>query len=171
MVRRESLPGDQVRLNSYVPRQPLYTIACGVPTVTVGLGDRPSNEQGWVGPYIGETLGQAGSVVHFDPLLAAALSRPTAIAITGEPGGGKTTLAPMLTAVLRGPGNGECIFRDLEDRAGRIGVDLISDEVRQGLDTNPARARPAENETAPPDRDPASGLLNSLPPSPADPDP
>ena len=48
-------------------------------------------------------------------------------------------------AVLRGLGNGECIFRDLEGRAGRIGIDLISDEVRQWLDTNPTRARPAES--------------------------
>src|SRR5262249_11901285 len=43
---------------------------------------------------------------------------------------------------LRGLGNGECIFRDLEGRAGRIGIDLISDEMRQWLDTNPTRSRP-----------------------------
>ena len=47
--------------------------------------------------------------------------------------------------MLRGLGNGECIFRDLEGRVGRIGIDLISDEVRQWLDTNPTRARPAES--------------------------
>jgi AAA-like domain len=46
-------------------------------------------------------------------------------------------------AVLRGLGNGECVFRDLEGRAGRIGIDLISDEMRQWLDTNPTRARTA----------------------------
>jgi hypothetical protein len=45
-------------------------------------------------------------------------------------------------AVLRGLGNGECIFRDLDGRAGRIGVDLISDELRRCLDTNPTRAKP-----------------------------
>ena len=44
---------------------------------------------------------------------------------------------------LRGLGNGECIFRDLEGRAGRIGIDLISDEMRQWLDTNPTRSKPA----------------------------
>jgi RecA/RadA recombinase len=101
---RESLPGDRVRLSSYVQRQPLYTIAGGVPTATANLGDRPGSGQGWVGPYIGETLGRARSVVHFDPLLAAALNRPTAIAITGEPGGGKTTLALLLIlqSALRG---------------------------------------------------------------------
>ena len=33
-------------------------------------------------------------------------------------------------ALLRSLGNGECIFRDLYDRAGRIGVDLVSEELR-----------------------------------------
>src|SRR5258708_7296494 len=44
-------------------------------------------------------------------------------------------------AVLRSLGNGECIFRDLDGRAGRIVVDLISDDLRRWLDTNPTRAR------------------------------
>ena len=44
-------------------------------------------------------------------------------------------------AVLRGLGNGECIFRDLDGRAGRIGIDLVSDELRDWIDTNPTRAR------------------------------
>jgi len=92
----ESLPGDKLRLMSYVQRQPLYTIAGGMPTATVELGDRVEGDSGWIGPYIGETLGRARSIVHFDPLLAAARNRPTAIAITGEPGGGKTTLALLL---------------------------------------------------------------------------
>ena len=38
---RESLPGERVHLSSYVQRQPLYTIAGGVPTATVALGDSP----------------------------------------------------------------------------------------------------------------------------------
>ncbi len=101
---RESLPGDRVRLASYVQRQPLYTIAGGMPTATVDLGDRsagsgPESER-WIGPYIGETLGRARSIVHFDPLLAAVRNRPTAVAITGEPGGGKTTLALLLILQL-----------------------------------------------------------------------
>ena len=100
----ESLPGDRVRLNSYLQRQPLYTIAGGMPTATVDLGDLTAADAGWIGPYIGETLGRARSVVHFDPLIAAARNRPTAVAITGEPGGGKTTLALllMLQLALRG---------------------------------------------------------------------
>ena len=47
-------------------------------------------------------------------------------------------------AVLRGLGNGECLFRDLEGRAGRIAIDLISEEMQRWLDTNPTRARPGE---------------------------
>jgi len=111
---RESLPGERVHLSSYVQRQPLYTIAGGVPTATVSLGDQAAGgtvghagaaeagaeNPGWVGPYIGETLGRARSVVHFDPLLAAVRNRPTAVAITGEPGGGKTTLALLLILQL-----------------------------------------------------------------------
>jgi hypothetical protein len=92
----ESMPGDRVRLASYLQRQPLYTVAGGMPTATVDLGDRVAPDAGWVGPYIGETLGRARSIVHFDPLVAAARNRPTAVAITGEPGGGKTTLALLL---------------------------------------------------------------------------
>ena len=53
----ESLPGEKVRLSSYVQRQPLYTIAGGMPTATVELGDRIADGVGWIGPYIGETLG------------------------------------------------------------------------------------------------------------------
>ena len=55
----ESLPGDKVRLSSYLQRQPLYTIAGGMPTATVGLGDRPDGGRAgsarisarrWAGP-------------------------------------------------------------------------------------------------------------------------
>ncbi len=96
----ESLPGDRVRLTSYLQRQPLYTVAGGMPNATVDLGDKVTPDTGWIGPYIGETQGRARSVVHFDPLVAAARNRPTAVAITGEPGGGKTTLALLLILQL-----------------------------------------------------------------------
>ena len=68
-------------------------------------------------------------------------------------------------AVLRGLGNGECIFRDLDCPVGRIGIDLISDQVRQWLDTNPTRARPADHPVSP-DGVPAlgAGLLGAAPP-------
>ncbi|HEX7992855.1 MAG TPA: ATPase, partial [Streptosporangiaceae bacterium] len=44
----EALPGDKVRLSSYLQRQPLYTIAGGMPTATVDLGDRIADEAGWI---------------------------------------------------------------------------------------------------------------------------
>jgi AAA domain-containing protein len=128
----EALPGERVRLGSYLQRQPLYTIAGGMPTATVDLGDRVSGDVGWIGPYIGETIGRARSVVHFDPLLAAARNRPTAIAITGEPGGGKTTLALLLilqlalrgvtVAVIDPKGDAESLVRLLAHRGRRARV-------------------------------------------------
>ena len=51
-------------------------------------------------------------------------------------------------AVLRSLGNGECIYRDLDDRAGRIGIDLVSDELRDWIDTNPTRARRSQPDPA-----------------------
>src|SRR5258708_37182761 len=83
----ESLPGDRMRLSSYLQRQPLYTVAGGMPTATVDLGDRIAADADWIGPYIGETLGRARAVVHFDPRLAASRNRPPAVAVTGEPRG------------------------------------------------------------------------------------
>ena len=59
-------------------------------------------------------------------------------------------------AVLRALGNGECIFRDLDDRAGRIGIDLVSQELRDWIDTNPTRARrsqPGPDTASPPSAD------------------
>jgi hypothetical protein len=49
-------------------------------------------------------------------------------------------------ATLRSLGNGECIFRDLDDRAGRIGIDLVSSELTDWIDTNPTRARRGQPE-------------------------
>src|SRR5690349_14653335 len=142
----ESLPGERVHLSSYVQRQPLYTIAGGVPTATVSLGDMPAGgttghagvtesgekDLGWVGPYIGETMGRARSIVHFDPLLAAVRNRPTAVAITGEPGGGKTTLALLLilqlalrgvtVAVIDPKGDAEPLVDVLQARGRRARV-------------------------------------------------
>ncbi|WP_017592358.1 ATP-binding protein [Nocardiopsis potens] len=131
----ESLPGDRIRLGAYAQRQPLRTIAGGMPTATVDLGDRRDPSQGgggWTGPYIGETLGRARSIVHFDPMVAAARNRPTAIAITGEPGGGKTTLALLLIyqLALRGvtvtaidpKGDAESLVRLLQRRGRKARI-------------------------------------------------
>lgn len=129
----ESLPGEKVRVNAYAQRQPLRTIAGGMATATVDLGDRlEEGGEGWLGPYIGETVGRARSIVHFDPLLAATRNRPTAIAITGEPGGGKTTLALLMiyqmalrgvtVAVIDPKGDAESLVRLLEKRGRKARV-------------------------------------------------
>src|SRR6516164_2523360 len=132
---RESLPGERVHLSSYVQRQPLYTIAGGVPTATVALGDQVAggmtddhadpaerHHDEWVGPFIGEALGRARSIVHFDPLLAAVRNRPTAVAITGEPGGGKTTLALLLIAQLALRGVTIAVIDPKGDAESLVGV-------------------------------------------------
>ncbi|MFI7636547.1 ATP-binding protein [Nonomuraea sp. NPDC049400] len=130
----ESLPGEKVRVNAYAQRQPLRTIAGGMATATVDLGDRldDGGKEGWLGPYIGETVGRARSIVHFDPLVAATRNRPTAIAITGEPGGGKTTLALLMiyqmalrgvtVAVIDPKGDAESLVRLLEKRGRKARV-------------------------------------------------
>ncbi|MEN3537008.1 ATP-binding protein [Microbispora sp. ZYX-F-249] len=129
----EALPGEKLRVNAYAQRQPLRTIAGGMATATVELGDRvDESNAGWIGPYVGETLGRARSIVHFDPLVAAARNRPTAIAITGEPGGGKTTLALLLIyqmalrgvtiAVIDPKGDAESLVRLLQRRGRKARV-------------------------------------------------
>ncbi|MEV4398069.1 ATP-binding protein [Nonomuraea sp. NPDC049607] len=129
----EALPGEKVRVNAYAQRQPLRTIAGGMATATVDLGDRlDDGSEGWLGPYIGETVGRARSIVHFDPLLAASRNRPTAIAITGEPGGGKTTLALLMiyqmalrgvtVAVIDPKGDAESLVQLLEKRGRKARV-------------------------------------------------
>ncbi|MEV4471682.1 ATP-binding protein [Nonomuraea salmonea] len=129
----EALPGEKVRVNAYAQRQPLRTIAGGMATATVDLGDRlGEGSEGWLGPYIGETVGRARSIVHFDPLVAATRNRPTAIAITGEPGGGKTTLALLMiyqmalrgvtVAVIDPKGDAESLVQLLDKRGRKARV-------------------------------------------------
>ncbi|MEO3872602.1 ATP-binding protein [Nonomuraea sp. B12E4] len=129
----EALPGEKVRVNAYAQRQPLRTIAGGMATATVDVGDRlDEGSEGWLGPYIGETVGRARSIVHFDPLLAATRNRPTAIAITGEPGGGKTTLALLMiyqmalrgvtVAVIDPKGDAESLVQLLEKRGRKARI-------------------------------------------------
>lgn len=85
----EALPADRVRVRAYEQRQALVTLAGGMFMATTDLGDRR-------GPYIGETTGRTRAPVHYDPLAAAERNLPTAVAITGAPGGGKTHLAQLL---------------------------------------------------------------------------
>ncbi|MGH9185401.1 MAG: VirB4 family type IV secretion system protein [Acidimicrobiales bacterium] len=93
----QSLPGERWRTPAYLQRMPPITLAGAMPHATVSLGDG-------FGPYLGHTSGRSRTPVHFDPLRAALLNHPTGVAITGAPGGGKTTLAQLLTyqMALRG---------------------------------------------------------------------
>lgn len=85
----EALPADRLRVRAYEQRQALATLAGGMFHATTELGDRH-------GPYIGETTGRTRAPVQYDPLAAARRNLPTAVAITGAPGGGKTHLAELL---------------------------------------------------------------------------
>jgi len=85
----ESIPGETVRVKAYQQRQAPITLAGAMATATTTLGDG-------TGPYIGVTGGRTATPVFFDPLAAARENRPTAIAITGTSGGGKTTLSRLL---------------------------------------------------------------------------
>jgi hypothetical protein len=85
----EAIPGDRLRVRAYEQRQALVTLAAGMFMATTELGDGS-------GPYIGETTGRSREPVHYDPLLAAQRNLPTAVAITGQPGAGKTHLAELL---------------------------------------------------------------------------
>ena len=89
----EAIPGDRVRVKAYEQKQHVLTVAGGMFVATSDLGDH-------TGPYIAQTTGATRAAVHFDPLRAAQYDRPTAITITGEPGGGKTVLADLLAYQL-----------------------------------------------------------------------
>jgi hypothetical protein len=86
---REAIPGEGLRVKAYEQRQALATLAGSMFVATSELGDG-------AGPYVGVTGGRTRAPVHFDPLAAAARNRPTAIAVTGSPGAGKTTLSRLL---------------------------------------------------------------------------
>lgn len=93
----EAIPGDRLRVKAYEQKQSVVTVAGGMPTATSDLGDD-------TGPYIGESTGRRRAAVHFDPLAAARRNRPTVVALTGQPGMGKTFAAQLLTyqMALRG---------------------------------------------------------------------
>src|SRR5207245_9209220 len=93
----QSIPGEAVPVKAYEQRQAPVTLAGAMPTATAELGDR-------TGPYLGTSGGRTVTPVHFDPLAAARENRPTAIAITGTSGAGKTTLSRPLGYPLALPG-------------------------------------------------------------------
>ena len=90
---RESQPGDRVRCSSYFQRQELLLVAGGMPTASSEDGDQREGTRGWIGPYIGETTSRVRSQVNYSPHVAPIRNRPPGVAITGQPGGGKSFLA------------------------------------------------------------------------------
>jgi AAA domain-containing protein len=109
---REAIPGCDVQVRPYEQRKALVTLAGSMFVATSDLGDGQ-------GPYLGETSGRTRTPVHFDPLLAAQRNLPTAIAVTGAPGGGKTNLALLMLyqLALRGAW---CLHVDPKNETGRV---------------------------------------------------
>jgi hypothetical protein len=125
----ETLPGDRVRVGAYEQRQALITLCGGMFTATTELGDA-------VGPYLGETTGRSRAPVFFDPLAAAQRNLPTAIAISGQPGAGKTHLAQLLLYQLSLRGGWGLIIDPKDEAAGLAGLPGLDDVnvVRIGAD-------------------------------------
>jgi len=89
-----------------------------MPVASVRFGDLRDTQSGWIGPYIGETLGRARSIVHFDPLLAAV---DTAFARHEPPADVIGALATSLTGHLA---------HEERDGLPLIGVTLTAAEWR-----------------------------------------
>jgi hypothetical protein len=109
---REAIPGCDVQVRPYEQRKALVTLAGSMFVATTDLGDGR-------GPYLGETSGRTRTPVHFDPLLAAQRNLPTAIAVTGAPGGGKTNLALLMLYQLAMRG-AWCLHVDPKNETGRL---------------------------------------------------
>jgi hypothetical protein len=107
----QALPGERWKVKTYEQRMPPITLAGGMPQATIALGDG-------TGPFIGYTTGRSRLPVHFDPLRAAQINEPTAVAITGTPGGGKTTLAQLLSYQMAMRGAWLMIIDPKGDSAG-----------------------------------------------------
>ncbi|MGH9246337.1 MAG: ATP-binding protein [Acidimicrobiales bacterium] len=111
----QALPGERWRLRAYEQRMPPITLAGGMPQATIAIGDG-------AGPYVGHTTGRSRAPVCFDPLWAAQHNEPTAVAITGAPGGGKTTLAQLLTYQMALRGAWVLVIDPKGDSAGLAGL-------------------------------------------------
>lgn len=98
----ESLPGDKMRLKSYMQNQELSILGGGVPAGAGSAGDSIHNgmggkKMGWIGPYLGYTLGRSQEPVFYSAHSAIAKNNPPGLVITGSPGGGKSFTAFTIT--------------------------------------------------------------------------
>lgn len=95
---KEGIPGDKVRIPSYYQQQDLSVIGTGVPNGAGRVGDKivyekDGSQKGWIGTYLGETLGNINAPVFFDPFSTIDTNHPNVVGITGMPGQGKTFAA------------------------------------------------------------------------------
>lgn len=98
----ESLPGDKIRLKSYLQNQELSILGGGVPAGAGSAGDSiqtgaGGKKLGWIGPYLGYTLGRSQEPVFYSAHSAIAKNNPPGLVITGSPGGGKSFTAFTIT--------------------------------------------------------------------------
>jgi hypothetical protein len=98
---KESLPNDKVRVLSYFQQQELPIISTGVPAGTGTVGDKivyeGGKKLGWIGPYIGHTVGSTTEPVFLSIHSAIDNNKAPGLAISGGPGGGKTFAALTIT--------------------------------------------------------------------------
>lgn len=107
----ESQPADKIRRKDYEQRQSLSVIAAGMPTASSSAGDEIINNQGWRGPFLGETTSRIREAVFFSPHVPIAQNNPPGVLITGSPGGGKSFTAFTLTCQMAMQGIW-CIYID-----------------------------------------------------------
>lgn len=92
---KESLPNDHVRTNAYYQRQELPIIGAGIPAGEGEVGDQivmmSGKSRGFLGPYIGYTIGQTQSPVFFSLHSAIDTNNSAGTSITGTSGSGKTS--------------------------------------------------------------------------------
>lgn len=137
----ESLPGDYVRLKSYMQYHNLSILGGGMPTATSAVGDSLKGNKGWFGPYIGYTTSGMLLPVHLSPHVPIAQNQMGGLLMTGAPGGGKSYAAFTLTCQMAMQG-AWCIYIDPKcdalpmarlDGIGKVNVFNLSEDGGEGV--------------------------------------
>ena len=100
----ESMPADRVRLKAYQQRQELEVLGGAMPTASSDVGDT-------AGLHLGDTTSGIRLPVQLDPNYPPSINMPSGLAITGQPGAGKTSATLLLTyqTALKGV---QCVYID-----------------------------------------------------------